>query len=495
MKDLAGRRLLIAIAAALMILMIPAMMAAMGVRVPGLEEAYAGGDVDLNSVTIAHSNADGTIYNGEEIYVGANNLAAVYGMTENEFTGLVKNGKIGVSFSVSFYNDSDIWMMDPIEITKDKDGHSVYHQDLETTFSTGAYRAVVSPKYYPHDGVFAAVQLFTSGESDEEGYGSHYNNNSKQYKIVDRFETKAQINPTYYQSCSVNKATLVFKLDQLGKYKAYGFSENFTSYNTVFRYFNSKGKEIAHFEMTGTDNLEMKIPISYGKNKITLGIYSIVADREYFANSYILELDSAKLGKNTVRATKINKNKAIVRWNGVSGAQGYYVYQGSKKIKTLKKSARKLVVSRKKAGTSKFKVIPYVKVGGVKKGTSNKVKPKANFFKTGKSTYYKSYGYAKGDFILTKASANGKKYTFTCYAINNRIFRLEKYKKITIKVWADGKLLVKKTLKNKKVNVKESASKRVVIKAKGKIGDLRNGKNVTYSISYSPLWEHGMKAW
>ena len=65
-----------------------------------------------------------------------------------------------------------------------------------------------------------------------------------------------------------------------------------------------------------------------------------------------------------------------------------------------------------------------------------------------------------------------------------------KYKKITLKVYADGKLIGKKTIKNKKVKMKKNSVKKIVMKFKGKAGDLKYG-TVTYSLSYKPIWEHG----
>lgn len=480
MTSLARKDLLKAAAAALMIVMIPAMMAAIGVRAPGVEEVHAGGSVDLN-VTFHGANSDGTIYNGEEIYVSASDLAKSYGMTEDEFTGLVSSKKVGVHFSVSYYYDSDTGMMNPIEIEKGQ-----YSQMIKTTFSTGAYRATISPGWYPHDGVFAAVCLHT--ESTTEEVDSNYNNNTESHKIVDRFESKTQINSTYYKSCTFNKATLVFSLAQQGQYRRSDFSGTYTANDTMFRFFNSKGKEFAHFKRSGSTNLEMKIPISYGKNKVTMGVYSIYDGKEYFANSYILNLTSAKVGKNTVRATKLSKNKVYLRWNGVKGVSGYYVYKGSKKIKKLKKSARKYTVSKKGAGKAKYRVIPFYKKH---KGKSNKVKPKANVFKTGYSSYYGNDGVRQGSLKLMKVSGNGKKYTATFYSLNNSIFKLEKYKKIVFKIYADGKLVGKKTIRNKKFPVKPLSSRKMVIRFKGKERDIKYA-SITYSVKVSPRWEYGL---
>lgn len=233
------------------------------------------------------------------------------------------------------------------------------------------------------------------------------------------------------------------------------------------------------------------VPISYGTNTITVALYSRINGEDYFQTAYDLTVKSASLPKNKVYATKISANKAIVRWTGSAGAKGYYVYKGKKKVKKVGASTRKVTIKSKGAGKAKYKVIPYI---GSKKGKSTVMKAKANVLKRSISTYYKNYDYAKGQCVIKKISGSGKKYTITCYAINNRMFKLKKYKKITITVYADGKKLFKKTIKNKKVNVKEYGSKKFTIKARGKEGDLKHG-SVTFSVSYTPYWGKGIKQW
>lgn len=480
-----SRSVILYVAAIMILLMLPAMFQAMGVRTPGIEEAHAGGSVDFSGVKINRTNSDGTVYNGEEIYTSASDLASAYGMTEDEFTGLVKSGKVRVYYSVSFYNEDDTSMMNPIEGAT---------EELETSFSTSAYRATINPSYYPHGGVFAAVQLFTSGESDDEGYGSGYNNNTKEYKIVDRFTSKAKLNGDASTiSTTVTDAIFTLRMSSLGRYKQYGSSVETTAYDTVVRFFDSKNKEIG--KGVTVDSMNPKttnIPISYGENKITIALYSLVDGQQYFAESISITINSATLAKNTVYATRISSSKAIVRWTGISDASGYLIYQGSKKVKDVGPLVRKVTISRKGAGKAKFKVIPYIKAGGkiAAKGTSNKAKPKANVYKRSISKSYTSDGYAKGSVRLAKISGSGSKYTATLYAYNNRIFKLMKYKKITLKVYADGKLIGKKTIKNKKVKMKKNSVKKIVMKFKGKAGDLKYG-TVTYSLSYKPIWEHG----
>lgn len=197
------------------------------------------------------------------------------------------------------------------------------------------------------------------------------------------------------------------------------------------------------------------------------------------------------LSWNDLYATKMSSKKVILRWIGSADAQGYYIYQGKKKIKTVKASVKKITIKRKGAGKAKFKVIAYAKYNGHEyKGLCNAVKPKANGLTTSNSTNYKNYSYGKGQVILKKIKGSGKSYTVTLYAINNRMFKLIKYKKISIKIFADGKCVAKKVIKNKKVNMKKYSAKKMVFKIKGKEGDIANG-HATWSIDAKPYWEHG----
>ena len=91
-------------------------------------------------------------------------------------------------------------------------------------------------------------------------------------------------------------------------------------------------------------------------------------------------------------------------------------------------------------------------------------------------------------FRMSKISLSGKTYTITGYAVNNRIWKMQLYKKLSLSLYVDGKKAFKKTLKNVKVNVGPSSSKKITVKVKGKAGmDLRNG--VLYrSVSQTPKW-------
>jgi hypothetical protein len=194
------------------------------------------------------------------------------------------------------------------------------------------------------------------------------------------------------------------------------------------------------------------------------------------------------LSSNVVAATRINGKQAVLRWKGVSGADGYYVYQGKKKIKTLSAAKRKYTVKRKGAGKAKFRVIPFSQANGtVATGGSNTVKPRKNVVTFSFNKNPKAYQYWTCAFKISKVQLTGKTYTITGFALNNRMWKILKYKNFRIKLYVDGKcVLNKKVVKN--INAKRFKAKRVKLKLKGKAGvDLRNG-SVKQSVTGKPIW-------
>lgn len=470
MKDLAGRRLLIAIAAALMILMIPAMMAAMGVRVPGLEEAHAGGGVDIDDI-VQGLNADGTVDPGATLSVSMADL-------ENKMPGIKEHyekGEVDIKWETGSFEK-------PVRTGSYEDGNFIVKPTLKDA----------TQKYWLSTG-------FVNGSGFDD---SGFNQNTSQIEVYSGTITinyGPSLNTTYLRTITglLSRNYEVTTDGQTLSYTCQNSGKTYYSNDFMVTLLNADtNKVIKTVELSGSKATFKNVKVSYTKTtKFKVRLSFFYGDEEKTGGSITFTDKAEKIGKNKVFATKIFSNQAILRWTGVSGATGYYVYQGSKKVKTVKSTARKVTIKRKKAGTSKFRVIPYVKASGkAYKGGSNKVKPKANVYKRSISKSYSSDGYAKGSVRVQKISGKGKKYTATLYAYNNRIFKLVKYKKISLKVYADGKLIGKKTIKNKKVNMKENSVKKITLKFKGKVGDLKNG-TVTYSISYTPLWEHGYKAW
>lgn len=248
------------------------------------------------------------------------------------------------------------------------------------------------------------------------------------------------------------------------------------------------GKKVKEIGNTGYSSFNVSIPYA-GKSKVKIVTYQTLDGKKYAGASKTVSVGSKKLKKvSGVKATKISGKQASLRWNPVEGATSYRILKGKKKVKEVRKTLVR--VSANGAGSAKYKVVALVKDGKKKySGKASKaVKPVKNVRKFNGSIYYKDYSYATCRFIVKKISLNGKTYTITGYAVNNRIFKMKKYQSLSVSITADGKLVASKKFKNKKVGVAPERSKKIVLKIKGKPGaDLANG-NVYYSSNTEPLW-------
>ena len=278
----------------------------------------------------------------------------------------------------------------------------------------------------------------------------------------------------------------------LNGYGAYTLNDDPTEYTTnkkiVKLYRNGK---LVGTQKTSEYEVEFKnVPVSYGKNDTFKAVlYMDIEGAEIQGPSTTFKLTSQNVPNIKAYATKISAKKAYLRWQSVGGVTGYYIYMGKKKVKTVGAKTNKKMITKKKAGKSRFKVIPFVRVSGkVYKSTSNVAKPKKNQVKWSRNLNVKSYGYATCPFVVTKISLSGKTYTVTGYALNNRMWKVKKYKSLTVGLRVDGKKAFNKKFKNKKLNIKEYKKKKIVLKIKGKAGaDLANG-SVSLSVGQNPDW-------
>ena len=118
-----------------------------------------------------------------------------------------------------------------------------------------------------------------------------------------------------------------------------------------------------------------------------------------------------------------------------------------------------------------------------KKGKSNQ-----KTFSVNKNVKSVTYGYAP--YRISKISLKGNTYTVTGYVVNNRVFKMLRYKKLKIVLYCDGKKVGSKTFRNLKVNCKGNGVKKLTLKIKGKAGvDLRNNSSKTYQAEWQPYWE------
>lgn len=154
-----------------------------------------------------------------------------------------------------------------------------------------------------------------------------------------------------------------------------------------------------------------------------------------------------------------------------AGLSTMYVYRGSKKIKTLKSNGKATITfnySVKKANSYKYKVKAVcAKKTGITKSTSAK-KPKSNTYKRPgrlNSNIDQITPYRTAKFVPWQISYYDKKIKVTGYIVNNRMFKMKKYK-FKVYVYNNNKKIATKTVTYK--NIKKYAKKKVTITIKTK---------------------------
>lgn len=153
------------------------------------------------------------------------------------------------------------------------------------------------------------------------------------------------------------------------------------------------------------------------------------------------------------------------------GLSTMYVYRGSKKIKTIKSNGKATITftySAKKANSYKYKVKAVcAKKTSITKSTSAK-KPKSNTYKRPgrlNSNINQITPYATAKFVPWQISYYDKKIKVTGYIVNNRMFKMKKYK-FKVYVYNNNKKIATKTVTYK--NIKKYAKKKVTITIKTK---------------------------
>lgn len=153
------------------------------------------------------------------------------------------------------------------------------------------------------------------------------------------------------------------------------------------------------------------------------------------------------------------------------GLSTMYVYRGSKKIKTIKSNGKATITftySAKKANSYKYKVKAVcAKKTSINKSTSAK-KPKSNTYKRPgrlNSNIDQITPYATAKFVPWQVTYYDKKIKVTGYIVNNRMFKMKKYK-FKVYVYNNNKKIATKTVTYK--NIKKYAKKKVTITIKTK---------------------------
>lgn len=319
------------------------------------------------------------------------------------------------------------------------------------------------------------------------------NQQSELFKIVDG-EIHVNEGPTFgsiYGTVSFLKKNFTIGINGYGVYRLNDDPKIYTTYTKIVKFYRN-GSLVGTKKTTGNQVEFQNVPVSYGKNDtFKVALFMEIEGIEVAGPTTTFKSTSSKVPNIKLFATKIAKNKVYLRWQSVGGITGYYIYMGKKKIKTVGAKTTKKLVKKKKAAKGKFKVLPYVKVQKtIYKSTSNVAKPKKNQIKFRRDLNVKSraHNYATCDFAVTKISLSGKTYKVTGYALNNRMFKVKKYRYLILGLKVDGKKAFYKKIKNIKLKIKAYHKKKFTFKIKGKAGkDLANGR-LSLTVGPEPDW-------
>ncbi|HAR92316.1 MAG TPA: hypothetical protein DCR28_04430 [Eubacterium sp.] len=321
--------------------------------------------------------------------------------------------------------------------------------------------------------------------------GGTENLNSEIFKVVPG-EIHIDGGPSFgsiYGTKSFLKKNFTIGVNGYGTYRLNDDPDIYTTYKKIVKLYRN-GKLVGTLKTEGNQVVFKNIPVSYGKNDtFKAALFMDIEGLEIAGPTTTFKTTSEKVPNIKVLATKISSKKVYLRWQQVGGVSGYYIYMGKKKVKTVGAKTTKKMISKKKAGKNKFKVVPFVKIGkSVYKSSSNKAKPKKNQAKWSRNLVVTSHRYATCDFEVTKISLSGKTYKVTGYALNHRIFKVKKYKSLTIALKVDGKKAFSKKFKRVKLNIGKEKKEKLTFKIKGKAGkDLANG-SLSLTVGQDPDW-------
>ncbi|MBR2213636.1 MAG: hypothetical protein IJ889_04280 [Eubacterium sp.] len=293
-----------------------------------------------------------------------------------------------------------------------------------------------------------------------------------------------------YTSKTVGEKDIKVKTSGRGTYTVGDDPTEYSVNETIVKIFKNGNLYETKTIPVNSEAVFKSVTVSYDKSdSFKVALYMNILGEEKNGPTRSFKLASEKISKVKVKATKISNKKVYLRWGSASGATGFHIYMGKKKVKTVSAKTTKTMVTKKKAGKSKFRVVPYVKVDKKEyKSSSNTVKPKKNEHKWKKKMKVKSYPYATCKYVITKVSLTGKTYTVTGYAMNSREWDFKRYKSLKIDLKVDGKKAFSKKYKNKNIKIKENKKKKIVFKIKGKAGmDLANGKP-KFEVTEDPDW-------
>ena len=276
----------VVLAVVLTVAFMPAGFGALGVDAPGVDKAYAGGDHDINGLMkMKEPNGDESVVKnsvalGSTVSVSLNDL-------DDRMSGFSSDPNHEVEFCV--YDDQSF--SNP--------------QTLSTSRTGDVYSATVGSEYA---GKYIAL---TTG-----GHDTDYNNNS----------TPVPIKKFYYfysgpSVTNVQYTNGVLKKDIHVSVAGYGYWYTTDKYSTSYtpkktvQLMTSGGKVLQTKTTTQySDTLIFKnVSANYNAKTVYKIKLSFPADSVTFSNTWTATVTGNKLGKNTVRATKLSKKKVIVK--------------------------------------------------------------------------------------------------------------------------------------------------------------------------------------
>ena len=273
------------------------------------------------------------------------------------------------------------------------------------------------------------------------------NQQSELFKIVDG-EIHVDSKPTFgtiYGTISFLKKNFTIGLNGYGVYRLNDDPKVYTTYTKIVKLYRN-GSLVGTKKTDGYQVEFQNVPVSYGKNdNFKVELYMEAEGIQIACDPTTFQSTSSKVPNIKLFATKIAKNKVYLRWQSVGGITGYYIYMG---------------------------------------------KPKKNQIKFRRDLNVKSraHNYATCDFAVTKISLSGKTYKVTGYALNNRMFKVKKYRYLILGLKVDGTKAFYKKFKKVKLNIKEYHKKKFTFKIKGKAGkDLANGR-LNLTVGPEPDW-------
>lgn len=431
----------------------------------GTVKSYAGGDYDMPP--LKGINTDNTITPGATVKMYMKDLVEA---TSPEIKTKYTNGEIEFYFKI----------------------------ENTSTFSESGAR--VNAKYSSSDGGYFYLDI-----NDPSWFGkyiafyadcddSSYSSNTQLYKINNNkiyIDQGPEITSVLYSSGPVSKDITV-NINGYCRYHTDSDSSIKYVYDkTVHLYSNGS---LIGSQTTNANRVKFSnVPVKYGSNSdIKVEIVLDIEGTKITGKAFNYIIPGETLTAPSLSATRINSKEASLAWSYVKNANGYEVWKGNKKIKTVG-NVNKCSVKGKGAGKASYKVYAVLNHNNHSyKSAAAIAKPKKNEIIFRRSVNYKTTSYATCPFRITKISLKGNTYTVTGYAVNNRIFKMKKYKNLRVGLYANGKKAFKKKYKSKVINCKRSSSKKIVLKIKGKKGvDLRNSGGLSYIEGGTPVWRIG----